>query len=141
MVFEDDVTFPGRLFKEALFFMRHLPAEWDVLRFDCEGVFLADPTFYDVIAPGVYRVHWGDPNHCTANPHLRCWLCGGAYAVVYQHRALPTVLQVIHDHTENIDIDCLLTSAGQPNGPLHSYCIQLGLVDPWSGFTSDRLGF
>eukprot|EP00667_Euglena_gracilis_P015998 EG_transcript_16683 len=140
MVFEDDVTFPGWLFKDALQIMRHVPGNWDVIRFDCEGVLHSHPSFFDIVVPGIYRVHWGDVNGCAGSSKLHCWLCGGAFAVLYRHDSLHTVLQAIDYYVDNIDYDCLLSRAGRPRGPLYSYCIQLGLVDPWSGFPSERLG-
>eukprot|EP00667_Euglena_gracilis_P017203 EG_transcript_18094 len=139
MLFEDDILFPPTLFGEALRLMRQVPDNWDVVRFDCEGMLRTHKSLYDVVAPGVYRVHSGDGRDC-ANRHLRCWMCGGAYAVVYRHEALPAVLRAIQTYADYIDYDCLLTAAGQPHGPLHSYCIQLGLINPWGSFPSDRLG-
>eukprot|EP00667_Euglena_gracilis_P023387 EG_transcript_26409 len=98
MVFEDDVVFPPTLFREAAYFMQQVPDDWDVVRFDCVGVPRSHPSYYNVIAPGVYRVHWG--NGCVEKPKtkLRCWLCGGAFAVVYRHDSLPTVLRAIHQY-------------------------------------------
>eukprot|EP00667_Euglena_gracilis_P018941 EG_transcript_20213 len=136
MLFEDDVSIPANLFRAALPLLRQVPGHWDVIRFDCWGIRYTHPSFFDVVAPSVYRVHLGGGCNKTS---LNCWFCGGAHAVLYRHDSLPRVLKAIHDLAGSVDYDCLLSEAGQPHGPLHSYCIQLGSVNPGKNFSSDRL--
>eukprot|EP00667_Euglena_gracilis_P023677 EG_transcript_26853 len=139
MIFEDDIAVPGNLFRAALPLLRQVPDGWDVIRFDCVEIPYTDPSFLDAVAPGVYRVHWGGFNSC--NTSLNCWFCGGAHTVMYRHDSLPVVLTAFRDYNAvDLNFDCTLSHTGRPHGPLHSYCIQLGLVSPLDNkFPSDRL--
>eukprot|EP00667_Euglena_gracilis_P020192 EG_transcript_21816 len=141
MVFEDDLTLPRNLFVQLLPFLQRVPDDWDVIRFDCDRDELerADPTFYDIVAPDVYRVHRGNWTSC-AETGQQCWLCGGTHTVVFRQRAVAAALQAFADQADRIHVDCILSRVGKPHGPLGSYCVQTGLIDNWSGFKSDREG-
>ena len=109
LVLEDD--FQIKYYEKLLDFMRKVPDDWDVIRFDCwTGPYGVDPKEeFEQLEFG-YR---------TVTPSKK-WFCGGTHATLWRSDRLHILRNIWENpRTHNEAIDCMLA-----NDNIVSYCVQ-----------------
>jgi hypothetical protein len=118
IVLEDDFIVTRPLQKVVDATLAVVPADWDVIRWDCWGQV---PDSFDLIVPRKPKVFRTVHRRKCTTKKRHCWFAGGTHAMLWRPEGVAK-LERLWSQTPYDDIDGLLTTA-----TLNSYCVNMGI--------------
>jgi len=141
LVFEDDYYVTQPLHKALEKTLRHVPDDWDIIRWDCKGPIRSSfPVVYREEDDSFVVFRAAHLNECL-NPEAEqnCLFCGSTHAMLWRHPGSDAVqkLERLWSRQPYDDIDCRLVVSPDVVG----YCVNMNLgrneppSDEWSDIT------
>lgn len=118
LVFEDDYHVTKPLSNAIEKTLKHVPSNWDIIRFDCDGPIRSSfPVIHNGTDFVVFRA-----NHVNKCQESSCTFCGGTHAQLWRDSSLDRLKDVWSSRPFN-DVDCRLVWKKEFIG----YCVNMKL--------------